>query len=283
MNRRDFVSLSILFFTFGSRLFPQTSADNSVFSKIMEKANTNQWAEIPISELICKIALEFIGFAYITGTLDTGLEERCVVTFDGFDCVTFFEVSLCLARIIKKQKFTFKDLIDEVTFTRYRNGKITDYSSRLHYSADWIYDNIKKGVVREITSTLGGEIFSFNLNFMSENPNIYKALLKDTSLISKIRKIELEINNRTHFVIPKDRIKNIESKLKNGSIIFFATSKKGLDYSHVGICFIENQKPKLLHASSKHKKVILDKVISDYVNENNKVIGITIIEPLEVA
>lgn len=282
MDRRQFLTLIALSLFARKYLLSQDSKNYSIFEIIIQKAYEHKWDSLPIGELLCKVALEFIGYPYISNTLDNEPEEQCVVTFDGFDCVTFFEVSLCLARIIKKGKTNYEDLINEVTFTRYRNGTITDYTSRLHYSADWIYDNIRKKVIKDRTPELKGKAIQFNVNFMSENPNYYNALQRDNSLISKIKTIEQEISKRTYFVVPKKQINLIESKLKSGNIIFFATNKKGLDYSHVGICFIQDGLARLLHASSKYKKVILDKTIASYVVENKSITGITIVEPLEL-
>lgn len=281
MNRRRFLSLVATFVIAGKNLLPQITKSQLIFDEIIQKASEQNWTNLPISDLFCKIALEFLEFPYVSNTLDNEPEERCVVTFDGFDCVTFFEVSLCMARILKKGKICYKDLIDEVTYTRYRNGVITDYTSRLHYSADWIYDNIRKNVIKDRTPELNGKAIRFNVNFMSRNPNFYNSLQRDTTLIPKIKSIEEEISKRTFFVIPKNQIKTIETKLKSGNIIFFATNKTGLDYSHVGICYVKDGQARLLHASSKHKKVILDKTISEYVGENKNVNGITVVEPLE--
>ncbi len=256
--------------------------DNSkIFEEIIKKARKNQWDKLPIGDLITKIGLEFLDFPYIANTLDVSPQEKCVVTFEGFDCVTFFEVSLCLARILKKKKYTFEDLLDEVTFTRYRNAIIEDYASRLHYTSDWIADNIKKQTVEDVTSSLGGRKTKFNLNFMSTHPDLYIGLINNSVQVQKIREIENSLSNQEFFVISKEQIKSIEHKLHSGDIIAIATSKAGLDYSHIGLCYKEGQQARLLHASSSKKKVILDDRISNYVNSNKASIGITVLRPLE--
>lgn len=63
----------------------------------------------------------------------------------GLDCVTFFENVLDMARIFRQGKYEFDDLLAAVTHTRYRGGKLDGYLSRLHYTADWIHDNVAKG------------------------------------------------------------------------------------------------------------------------------------------
>ena len=87
--------------------------------------------------------------------------EVCSVDFRGLDCVTFFELALAFARILKPRilkrgERTPDALLAEVTFLRYRGGQLTDYASRLHYLSDWFSDNQAKGVVRLIAPELPG-------------------------------------------------------------------------------------------------------------------------------
>ncbi len=287
MERRNFVltfaSLFVVNRFKGLGKSNQASHTTSKFDRIIKSALEENWKVLPIGELIGKIALKLVGTPYLEKTLDRELPERCVVTFDGFDCVTFFEVSLCLARIIKKDKISLNDLVEEVTYTRYRNGKLVDYSSRLHYTSDWIYDNIEKGVVEDKTIELGGAPIRFKLNFMSNHPDLYIGLKNNSQQIEKIRAIEKEIANRTYYYIPIEKISSIEGQIATGDIIAIVTNKPGLDYSHTGLGYNERQKSaKFLHASSKQRKVVLDTNISDFVRGIKSSIGITVLKPLEL-
>lgn len=280
-TRRQFLSLVSLLILPSRKIFALVDKNLNLFDNIIYKSHVQNWKNLPINQLVGKIGLELISLPYIGGTLDTGQEEKCIVTFTGFDCVTFFEVSLCFARIVKKGKFSFEDLIDEVTYTRYRNGKIIDYTSRLHYTSDWIFDNIQKKVVRDKTKELGADKLHFNVSFMSRNPEKYQGLILHPELLPKIERIEREINKRIYYFIPKDRVQNIENFLLTGDIIGIATQLEGLDYSHTGIIINTDGKARFLHASSKKKKVVLDTTISNYLKQNNNSIGITVLEPLE--
>lgn len=287
MERRDFLLTFAGLFVInrfkGLGKPRQISNSESKFDKIAKLALEENWKTLPVGELIGKIGMELVGTPYIEKTLDRALPERCIVTFDGFDCVTFFEVSLCLARIIKKGNISFDNLQQEVTHTRYRNGKLFDYTSRLHYTSDWIYDNIQKGVVEDKTVELGGVPIRFKVNFMSNNPNLYIGLKDNPQQIEKIRTIEKEIASRTYYYIPTEKISSIEEQIATGDIIAIVTNKTGLDYSHIGLGYREKQKPaKLLHASLKQRKVILDTKISDYVEGIKSNIGITVLKPLEL-
>lgn len=281
ITRRDFFSIATTFFLNSKKLLLFFDENFAIFDQIITKSKKEHWDNLPIGELIGKIGLECINIPYLGNTLETGTDEKCIVTFQGFDCVTFLEVSLCLARIIKKRKYSFEDLINEVTFTRYRNGKIKDYTSRLHYTADWIYDNIRKNVLQDKTEQLGGYTHRFRVSFMSTNPDKYPGLKNNPQQVQKIAEIEKEINKRSYNLLPKEDVKKIESKLLTGYIIAIATQKSGLDYSHTGLIYQIEKKPRFLHASSKKKKVVLDDTISNYLTQNKDAIGITILEPLE--
>ncbi|MGQ9818957.1 MAG: N-acetylmuramoyl-L-alanine amidase-like domain-containing protein [Candidatus Kapaibacteriales bacterium] len=282
ITRRNFIKITSLLFSLPpNKLFPFTLNENEIFNKIINKSQKEQWRILPIGELIGKIGLELIDLPYIEHTLEVGPEEKCIVTFNGFDCVTFFEVTLCMARIIKKGLNSFEDLISEVTYTRYRNGKIVDYASRLHYTSDWIFDNIRKKVISDKTKDLGGEEIKFNVFYMSRFANTYPSLKNNPEQINKIIVIEKNINKRKYHFIPKVIIPSIERKLNTGDIIAIVTRKEGLDYSHIGLIYKEMDKARFLHSSSKKKKVILDDTISNYLLSSKDSFGITILEALE--
>ena len=159
MNRRNFIKLSAAgVFLSALRLNAVVPApvndekgySEKKFEQIIKKAERDNWNLLPIGDLIVKIADQFMGIPYIGGTLE-GNPEMCRINFEGLDCVTFYESSLAIARVIKKGKKLFSDLTDELTFIRYRGGILTDYSSRLHYTSDWIIDNQNKLVVENIS------------------------------------------------------------------------------------------------------------------------------------
>lgn len=282
ITRRDFIKINLpIFFISANKLLSFATNESNIFTKIINKSQREQWRNLPIGELIGKIGIELIDLPYIKHTLEVGFREKCIVTFSGFDCVTFFEVTLCMARIIKKGFNSFEDLINEVTFTRYRNGKIEDYASRLHYTSDWIFDNILKKVIRDKTKDLSKKRIRFNVFFMSHHPNSYPVLKFNPEQVNKIIEIEREINKRKYYYIPKEIIPNIEKKMKTGDIIAIVTRKVGLDYSHVGLIYKERDQARFLHASMKRKKVILDDTISNYLLFDKDSRGITILEALE--
>lgn len=274
-------------YSVGKKLFntaqKRGSETKEIFNKIIKLARKKGWTSFPIGELVGKIALLFLDTQYMAGTLEGKGPEVCRIDLTGLDCVTFFENVLCISRILKKGKTSFDDFEAEIIFTRYREGVLTDYTSRLHYLSDWIYDNEKKKVVRNITKEIGGKEFPFKVSFMSENPHYYQALKEFPEFIEKIAILEREINERQHWYIPQSKLKEAEKYIQTGDIIALATDKEGLDYGHTGLVYQdEKEKIRFLHASQNKKKVFLDVELYKYVRSTETNIGVTVARPLEV-
>ncbi|HDZ25307.1 MAG TPA: DUF1460 domain-containing protein [Candidatus Aminicenantes bacterium] len=308
MNRREFLSITagigasmfLLHPQFTSLLLrhenlysargkPLITAQNKesrtreIFHAIIKRAKGEEWRSLPLGECMGNIGLLFVGTKYVTGTLEGEGPEACRVDLTGLDCITFFENVLCISRILKKDKTSFDDFKDEIIFTRYREGILTDYTSRLHYTSDWIYDNEKKKVVKNITKEIGGEEFPFKVSFMSRNPHFYQSLKEFPEFIETIAMLEKEINKRKHWYIPKSKIKEAQKHIQTGDIIALATNKEGLDYGHTGLAYQDERgKMRFLHASQKKKKVLLDTELYEYIQSIKTHVGITIARPLEV-
>lgn len=263
--------------------FSAEQSTRMVFADIINQAESAGWDSLEMGRLVGTVATVFLGYQYKGGTLENPEKEICKVDFSGLDCVTLCENALCLARIIKKGKRDYASFIDELTYTRYRGGRLTDYSSRLHYTADWINDNVRKNVVEDVSRSIGGSPLDVEVSFMSGHPQYYAALKRYPELVPVIAGIEQDINAREHWYIPAAGIQGVEAQLHTGDFIAIVTDKKGLDYAHTGLIYKdESNVARLLHASSTHKKVMLDGSISEYVNSVESHIGISVARPLEV-
>ncbi len=255
-----------------------------IFSKIIKRAKKEEWPSLSIRECMGNIAMLLVGTEYVGGTLEGEGPEVCRVDLTGLDCVTLYENVLCISRILKKGKTTFDDFMAELTFTRYREGILTDYASRLHYTSDWIYDNEKKKVLRNITREIGGEEFPVNVSFMSKHPQHYPALKEFPEFIKTIAMLEQEINKREHWYIPKRKIKEAQEHIQTGDIIAVATNKEGLDYGHTGLAYRDEKGIiRFLHASLKKKKVYLDKELYKYIQSVETHTGITVARPSPIS
>jgi len=258
-----------------------------IFTRIVGKASTQKWSKLAIGELIGKIALELKDTPYVGFTLEVSKDqEACVVNLKGLDCVTFFEDSLCMARMLKKGKNAPEDLINEVQYTRYRGGKMGDFTTRLHYTTDWFVDNAAKGVVRILTPELpGAEPFTQKVGIMTKHPENYRQLGAHPELIEKIRAIENTINSRSLKYLPMSKLEAAEHLLQTGDIVGVATSAAGIDIAHTGLCIKDEQG--IVHfmdasSSRRRMKVTLEPQISKCLNWSPKLTGVMFARPLQV-
>jgi hypothetical protein len=132
------------------------------------------------------------------------------------------------------------------------------YSSRLHYFSDWIHDNQKKGVVRDVTAKIGGRPLRKAITFMTTHPDFYPSL-KNTAKLRRMKSIEKTISRRSLFFIPKKTLGRLEDRIRDGDLIAITTNTKGLDVQHVGLATRVKNRIHLLHASSTEGKVVLSK------------------------
>lgn len=275
------LSIFLLSPNINSQIFSEKDVEvcNSKFNLAVDKSLSKK----PINEVIVEIGKSFLETEYIAHTIEKEGDEQLVINLTGLDCTTFLETTLTFARCIKKGKTTFDDYQNELTFIRYRDGKIDKYPSRLHYFSDWIFNNQQKGIVKDINEEIGGKNIKFNLNFMSENPKYYKQLKENPEFIPVIAKQEIAINGREYFYIPEDDIEKIESKIQTGDLIALTTNDKGLDISHVGIAIkMDNGRIHFLHAPLAGSKVqITETPLSDYAKKIKKHTGIIVLRVSE--
>ena len=86
-------------------------------------------------------------------------DETLLINLRQFDCVIFLENVLALSLDYCSGKSSFENFVYLLESIRYRDGKMTDYFSRLHYSLDWIANNISKGYIDDITSLFSDVFF----------------------------------------------------------------------------------------------------------------------------
>jgi hypothetical protein len=281
--KKNFVIL--LLFVLSINIYSQIYSDQdvNVCNSKFKLATEQSLKDKPINEVIVAIGKSFIGTVYVAHTLEKEGDEQLVVDLTGLDCTTFLESTLALARCIKEGKTSFKDFQNELTFIRYRDGKIDKYPSRLHYFSDWIFNNQQKGIIKDITKEIGGKKIKFNVSVMTANLNYYKQLQQHPEFIPVIKKQEEVINSRDYYYIPEDEIGNIENKIKTGDLIALTTNNKGEDIGHVGFAIkSEDGRIHFMHAPMAGKKVQITEIpLSDYVKKIKKHTGIIVLRALE--
>src|SRR5690606_28351217 len=138
----------------------------------------------------------------------------------------------------------------------------------------------KKGLLKDMTSEIGGIESTKEIDFMSTHRELYP-FLKDQENYKKIQKSEQFLKSIPICILQQDQIQAKEHLIRTGDIIALTTSIKGLDISHTGIASREaDGRIHLLHASTRSKAVELSELpLADYLNGVKANTGIMVARP----
>lgn len=259
------------------------------FEALKKKAVAQDWAKLPIGERTAAVGRALIGTPYKSYTLE--IDDRIEapsVNLDGLDCWTFFEAALAFARMLDDppELRTPDRLLHYIELDRYRDGQCTgEYLSRLHYLEDWIFDNAKRGLVKDVTRDLPGAArLDGDCCEMSKGWRQYRYLRANTKLLGPLREHEKRISAMEVWHIPKARVPAIEDRIQNGDIICITTHETGGFTSHVGLAQRDEKGVlRFMHACSRKsvREVTLDSRLSEYLRRYSSHAGIYIARPLK--
>jgi hypothetical protein len=250
--------------------------DQRVFEELIRYLDNKKISATFPDQLVLEIGKFFLGTPYVNGTLETKRGERLVVNLRQFDCFTFVENMVTLAWHIKSREETFETFRRLLRKIRYRQGRLQGYSSRLHYFSDWIHDNEKKGIVRDVTVAIGGRPLRNTLTFMTTHPDLYPPL-KDVLNLQRMKSVERAISKRSLHFIPKKVLARSENRILDGDIVATTTNTEGLDVQHVGFAAWVKNRIHLLHASSTERKVVLTRqTLYQYLMQSKTRSGIVV-------
>lgn len=277
-----FVLFLLLIFPFS--LFGQTVCTQESRQRLdaaLAELSSQDLSGKTIQELTVEIGESFLGTPYVEKTLELPGDEKLVINLTGLDCTTYLETVVTLARIAKAGNLTFEAFEQELERLRYQEGIRKDYSSRLHYFSDWIYQNQEKGIIKDITQEIGGIPYTNQPTFMSENPRFY-AQLSNPEFLEAIKTDETEIATRTYHFIPKEELEKREQNIRSGDLIAITTTMKNLDIVHVGFAVEQGGRIHLLHAGTGNMQVeISEKPLSEYLEANKSQSGIMVCRLVE--
>lgn len=259
-----------------------TREDSTKVVKILKDASL-----LPVTEnAVIHFALQFIGAPYVAHTLELGNQEHLIVNLRQFDCSTYVETVSALVLCHYHDHRTFSDFCHYLTLLRYRQGQLTDYTSRLHYFTWWATDNVNLGLVSDIAPTSAPwEPFTatqtININYMSTHPFSYKQLRLHPEHTAVIQHMEQASQGQRYRYIPKSQLDGTPqgplSVIHSGDIVAMLTDSDGLDTRHVGFAIWRDDHLHILHASSLHKRVLIShETFYDYEKKQIKHTGIRV-------
>ena len=223
---------------------------------------------------------QFLETPYVAQTLEIDGDKNLIVNTRQLDCTTFVENVLALVMTAAREEVHFSDFCKSLTQLRYRDGIRQGYVSRLHYFSDWIANNQKKGLVKDLSAELSPDRHLLTLNFMSTHANNYPFLKGDSLQLAALKKIEQHWVDYSmpYLSLATLRKPEVQKQIKDGDIIALVCTIKGLDLSHVGLAKWVDGKLHLLNASMLHEKVVVDSLtLCDYVAKRSSIIGVRVI------
>ena len=285
--RRFLLTLLLLLPLAASAQDYASTADDIALAGIVMQDLAGAPQEAPGAQMV-RAAKHLLGQPYEAGTQE-GREERLRIYLTRTDCILFAETCLGLVRTVQRKgaQATFEDLAQTLQGTRYRDGAVDGYASRLHYTTEWIRQGERTGVFEDLSESLGGVRDARRIDFMSTHPDSY-APLKGESQYAKdnrgrIREMETRVSALPRYYVPKERLTAVEERIQSGDILCFATSIDGLDYSHVVIAYREKPGDRLgfIHASTSAKRVVIEpRTLQAYLDANARILGISVLRVL---
>ena len=199
------------------------------------------------------ISASLLGRPYLAHSLIGSAKEPevFVATLDGFDCVTFVETVLALARAESVEEF-----LASLRKIRYERSEVT-WEKRLHYATDWLQHNILGGLLTDMTSGEDTLVRTKPVSFIAGLPS----------------------HTVSFHYYPKRKLPQVSRWLADGDLIFFASTRQGLDVFHTGIVFRQGDRVILRHATRSQGRVV-EQDLAEFVRLN-QMPGFIIARPTE--
>ena len=201
------------------------------------------------------LSRHFLGVPYkpnpLIGSADAA--EVFTVSFDGFDCVTYIETVVALARASNVGDFT-----EWLRKIRYGQGRI-QWERRNHYMTQWIRNNLRTRIIKPIS--------------MPAVPTLSKE-----RVLNVVHGLDPQ---RTRMkCVPKAAVPRLEQYLQSGDLIFFASTRKILDMFHSGIIVRDGKKILMRHAS-RSQGMVVEQELSEFLKAN-RMAGVIVVRPQPV-
>lgn len=250
--------------------------DEKVYRELIGYLDRRTETPAEPGRLVLDIGRFFLGAPYEADTLEGKGTEHLIVNLREFDCFTFVENAVALACHIGSWKKSFPAFPSLLRKIRYRQGRLHGYPSRLHYFSDWVRDNQKKGILKDITAEIGGRPLKKAVTFMTSHSDLYPPL-KILSNFRAMKAVERTISRRSLSFIPKRETRLYENRIHDGDLVAIATDREGLDVQHAGLAVKVRNRVHLLHASSREGGVALSgKTLYRYLMKNKASSGIMV-------
>jgi Protein of unknown function (DUF1460) len=198
------------------------------------------------------LSRHFLGYPYqanpLIGSSDT--REVFSASLDGFDCVTYIETILALARASDVNEF-----VEWLRKIRYDQGRI-EWKRRNHYMTQWIRNNAREGLLTPIS--------------MPAVPSHSRERI--LSVVPGLAAQRTSVK-----CVPKSAVPRAAEHLQSGDVICFVSTRKNLDVFHAGIIARDGKKILLRHAS-RSRGLVVEQELSEFLKAN-RMAGVIVVRP----
>jgi len=206
-----------------------------------------------LAERMDRVSARLLGRPYVENPLGggPGRPETLRVSLSGFDCVTYVETVLALARSRDSEEF-----LRTLRRIRYRGGRPA-WSTRNHYMTGWARENAARGLVHDLT--LGPET-AVRERTLSMVPGI------------PARKARVRC-------FPKALLCRIGPRLATGDLVLFASTRRRLDVFHVGLLVRTGAGLRLRHAARSAGRVV-EQPLAEFAAAR-RMAGLIVLRPVD--
>lgn len=256
-----------------------TPEDSLIYARTMQKLLPI--AGRPSGEIMTAAAEALCGTPYKGGTLES-TPEHLTVNLRETDCILLVEACTAMTLLLKDNTGLkdnpgggippFEDFCTTLRSLRYRNGIISGYPSRLHYTSEWLLQARDNGILREVSKELGGIPLEQEFSFMSSHRDNYPQLRGNawTAAAEQIRRTEERLDTAAaYYYIPAEKIREAEANIQDGDIICIVSSTPGLDITHTGIARRAGDGSlHFIHASMREGRTVMEaRTLREYVKK----------------
>lgn len=209
-----------------------------------------------IANRVDVLSRKFLGHSYEANSLigSVDIAEVFTVSFDGFDCVTYIETILALARAANAD-----DFIEWLRKIRYGKGRI-QWERRNHYMTDWIRNNIRERIIKPLSFP------TVSIRSIERVLNIVPGLAARRTRVK---------------CVAKPAVFRLAAYMRSGDLIFFVSTRKNLDVFHAGIIVRDDKGMRMRHAS-RSQGVVVEQELSEFL-KTNRMAGVIVARPQEIA
>ncbi len=206
----------------------------------------------PLRVRLERASRELLGAPYQVSPLRGSIDqpEVMVTRTDGFDCVTFLETVLALGLSAHPQQF-----VETLRAIRYQDG-VVDFRARHHYLTDWHRANWTQGLFRELIP-------------LTESVQVPRTLSVIEGLPPRVVRLRY---------LPRSRLPRLLPQVEDGDVIYFLTSRQGIDAFHAGLLFRVEGQVRLRHASRRRRQVV-EEDLSQFLRHSPPA-GVVLLRPL---